>query len=76
MAYGTPVRRESVRGSRNLWDGSAIRLFVGVFGPLRKLWGVLGEDMFEFLICREVALQLLGEFLGGDLVVGYAYGGG
>lgn len=41
-----------------------------------KLWGVLGEDMFEFLICREVALQLLGEFLGGDLVVGYAYGGG
>lgn len=43
---------------------------------LAKLWGVLGEDMFEFLICREVALQFLGEFLGGDLVVGYAYGGG
>ena len=57
-------------------DGCAIRLFVGVFGSLRKLWGVLGEDMFEFLICREVALQFLGEFLGGDLVVGYAYGGG
>lgn len=40
------------------------------------MWGILGQDVFEFLICGEVALQFLGEFLGGDLVVGYAYGGG
>lgn len=53
--------------------GTAIRLLVGVFG---NLWGVLGKDMFEFLICREVALQFLREFLGSDLVVGYANWGG
>ena len=41
-----------------------------------KLWGGLREDVFEFLVCGEVASEVFGQLLSGDLVVGYAYGGG
>lgn len=43
---------------------------------LWELWGILGQDMLELLICGEVALEFFWELLGGDLIVGYAYGGG